>query len=152
MCVCPIRSDVTCEGPITGPWWICPVHHAKLHWNWTELCRRDEKYRNRWMKGIGPGQQILEKIDRGMRTPENPTKEQKVSQQKRYLGDHISSVLTLVGITEDRVTEWLGYPCGCGKRREQLNLLHAWAEKQLRGLFVSKQEAIDQLEELLDNG
>lgn len=37
----------------------------------------------------------------------------------------------MVGITEDRVTNWLGRPCRCGRRREKLNQLDIWARDTL---------------------
>ena len=43
------------------------------------------------------------------------------------LGDTIKSALSVVGITEERVTEWLGRPCGCAGRRKKLNKLDEWA-------------------------
>jgi hypothetical protein len=42
------------------------------------------------------------------------------------LGDAISSALSAIGITEERVSAWLGKPCGCGARKKKLNDLHAW--------------------------
>ena len=42
------------------------------------------------------------------------------------LGDAISSALSAVGITEERVSKWLGKPCGCGARKEKINNLHRW--------------------------
>ncbi len=47
------------------------------------------------------------------------------------LGDLVKSALSLVGITEERVTAWLG-KCGCAERREKLNRLGAWAQRVLR--------------------
>lgn len=43
--------------------------------------------------------------------------------QKPGLGDRISQALSLVGITEARVSKLLGRPCGCSKRREAINQL-----------------------------
>ena len=37
------------------------------------------------------------------------------------LGDMVAGVLERVGITEDRVSRWIGRPCGCGARRTALN-------------------------------
>jgi hypothetical protein len=45
------------------------------------------------------------------------------ARKKAGLGDRVSQVLSLVGITEQRVSRLLGRPCGCGKRREALNRL-----------------------------
>jgi hypothetical protein len=45
---------------------------------------------------------------------------------RKLLGDHIHAALSAIGITEERVSAWLGRPCGCGKRRKKLNRLDAW--------------------------
>jgi hypothetical protein len=47
------------------------------------------------------------------------------------LGDRVSQVLSLVGITEQRVSRLLGRPCGCSKRREALNRLGKRLRKML---------------------
>jgi hypothetical protein len=49
------------------------------------------------------------------------------------LGDKISQALSTVGITQDRVSSWLGAPCGCRERQEKLNLLHNWAKRFFAG-------------------
>jgi len=46
--------------------------------------------------------------------------------EKPMLGDMLSKALSAVGITEERVSTWLGRPCGCGERKQKLNSLHAW--------------------------
>lgn len=48
------------------------------------------------------------------------------------LGDQISSALATVGVTEERVTSWLGRPCGCDERRAKLNRLSQWAQRATR--------------------
>ena len=48
------------------------------------------------------------------------------------LGDHISSALSLVGITEERVSRWLGN-CRCLERHEKLNWLGHWSKQVLKG-------------------
>lgn len=47
------------------------------------------------------------------------------------LGDLIESALTKVGITKDRVEQWVGGPCGCEERKQKLNNLTAWAKRAL---------------------
>jgi len=62
----------------------------------------------------------------------HPTENQSITPQAPpvittpLLGDAISSALSAVGITEERVSKWLGKPCGCGARKEKLNDLHRW--------------------------
>lgn len=52
---------------------------------------------------------------------------------EKLLGDAVKEALSLVGVTEERITAWLGVPCGCSERREKLNQLHRWAKRVLRG-------------------
>lgn len=51
----------------------------------------------------------------------------------RELGDHIHAALASVGITPERVTDWLGFDCGCQRWRVRLNRLSTWAKRCLRG-------------------
>jgi hypothetical protein len=39
------------------------------------------------------------------------------------LGDIVKAGLSAVGITEERVSNAIGRPCGCSKRAEQLNAI-----------------------------
>lgn len=49
------------------------------------------------------------------------------------LGDAVALALKQVGITPERVTEWLGEPCKCLERQEKLNRLDAWARRVIKG-------------------
>lgn len=53
--------------------------------------------------------------------------------QPAGLGDNIKKALTVVGITEERVSSWLGAPCNCAERVEKLNQLGNWASRVLSG-------------------
>lgn len=56
------------------------------------------------------------------------------------LGDRVESALSLVGITSERVSEWIGEPCNCDIRREKLNALGYWASRVLhRGSHRAKE-------------
>lgn len=47
------------------------------------------------------------------------------------LGDVVESVLTTMGITEDRFKQWFGLQeCNCGKRKKWLNNLFSWKKNQ----------------------
>ncbi len=47
------------------------------------------------------------------------------------LGDAVESVLTTVGITEERFKEWFGLEeCNCSKRKKWLNNLFSWQKNQ----------------------
>ena len=56
------------------------------------------------------------------------------------LGDTIERALQTVGITEDRVSEWLGKPCNCEERKEKLNQLSIWAKRVAKGKLQNAKE------------
>ena len=56
-----------------------------------------------------------------------------VPQEPAGLGDLVKSALSAVGITEERVSGWLGAPCNCSERVEKLNQLGEWAKSVLKG-------------------
>lgn len=122
----------------------CSRHKCLKSTRMVELCNmgaRGEspgnKYWIAWEEGRGPGQ--------GGTPTRSPRKPRRI-----LLGDMVKRALSSIGITEERVTEWLGRPCGCAERREKLNELDAWARSKLRNVFNSNKEAVEQLEELLD--
>ncbi len=49
------------------------------------------------------------------------------------LGDKLERALKRIGVDSQKVSNWVGKPCGCEERREKLNQLHAWALRTLRG-------------------
>ena len=61
------------------------------------------------------------------------------------LGDLVEKALTTVGITSDRVTRWLGRPCGCAKRREKLNELSRWAKRVIGGKTENAEEYLEEI-------
>ncbi len=63
------------------------------------------------------------------------------------LGDAVESALSLVGITKERVSSWIGRGCGCKERQEKLNALGSWAMRVLRGRIDKAQEYLDKLME-----
>lgn len=90
-------TDCQCNIPEGGH---CERHDLHKSAHWVMLCQRRGDYWEAWEAGRGPGQV------RG-----------------KGLGDRVSQALSLIGITEQRVSKLLGRPCGCGKRREALNRL-----------------------------
>jgi hypothetical protein len=62
--------------------------------------------------------------------PVAPTPRQ---QSPRGFGDLIASALSAVGVTQERVSSWIGGECGCAARQEKLNRLGAWAASFLSG-------------------
>lgn len=51
----------------------------------------------------------------------------------RPLGDLVEAALSRVGLTEERVSRWLGRPCGCRERKDKLNRLWGWARRAMGG-------------------
>lgn len=66
------------------------------------------------------------------------------------LGTLIESALSTVGVTEERVTKWLGRPCGCSERKRKLNELSTWAIGLIRGT-TTKEDAGKALDEIVPN-
>jgi len=70
----------------------------------------------------------------------------------RGLGDVITAALTLVGITDDRVSKWLGKPCACPIYREKLNRLSSWARRSLKRIVLGNaKQSLTELEEILED-
>ena len=46
-------------------------------------------------------------------------------------GDRVEAALKLVGVTPEKVSAWLGRPCGCAERKNRLNKLGRWAGRVL---------------------
>lgn len=63
------------------------------------------------------------------------------------LGDRIGEALALVGITDQRVSKWIGRPCRCPERRIKLNALGLWATRVLAGKTAS---ALSHLQAILE--
>lgn len=61
------------------------------------------------------------------------------------LGDIVEKALGVVGITKERVSEWLGEPCGCVERKEKLNAISAWANRVLLGHTDDAAQYFDQM-------
>ena len=64
---------------------------------------------------------------------------------RKELGDRVAYALSIVGITEDRVTRWIGAPCGCARRREKLNQIDRWARRILRGHVEKAEQYLEEI-------
>ncbi len=49
------------------------------------------------------------------------------------IGDVVERALVSVGVTQARVEQWLGAPCGCEERQQKLNQLGFWAARVVKG-------------------
>ena len=63
------------------------------------------------------------------------------------LGDRIERALTVVGMTSDRVSLWLGRSCGCAERKDKMNQIGRWVSRILSG---KTEKAEQYLEEILE--
>lgn len=61
------------------------------------------------------------------------------------LGDLVSKALSTVGLSEERVSRWVGAPCGCPERKEKLNRLGFWATRVLKGQLDKAREFLESL-------
>lgn len=62
------------------------------------------------------------------------------------LGDTVEAALTKVGITKERVEQWIG-KCCCGERKERLNALSAWTRRTISGRMESAKQHLESLME-----
>lgn len=63
------------------------------------------------------------------------------------LGDLIHEALDKVGVTKEKVEDWLGHPCHCQERQDRLNRLGNWIRRVLSG---KTDKAKDYLEEIIN--
>jgi len=56
------------------------------------------------------------------------------------LGDSVEKALDIVGVTDERVSIWLGRPCGCKERKEKLNQLGLWATRVCIGKLTKAKD------------
>jgi hypothetical protein len=61
------------------------------------------------------------------------------------LGDMLSKALGSVGVTEERVSAFLGRPCRCRERRERLNRLTSWAIRVVSGKATDAKKHLDDI-------
>ncbi len=67
------------------------------------------------------------------------------------VGDVIAWGLRLIGVTDERVSRWIGTECGCRERRRRLNALSDWAWSVIKGRIpISK--AREELDKMLADG
>lgn len=65
------------------------------------------------------------------------------------IGNHIETALSTVGLTPERVEEFLGKPCKCRERKRKLNELGNWAYRILSGETTN---ATEELDKIIDKG
>lgn len=60
-------------------------------------------------------------------------------------GDIMEQALEMIGISQERVSRWIGKPCGCQERKEKLNQLHRWAIRVVTGRTKQAKEFLEQI-------
>lgn len=60
-------------------------------------------------------------------------------------GDVVSKALSTIGVTPERVSEWIGADCGCKERRQRLNELGDWSGKVINGAISNAKERLEGL-------
>ena len=63
------------------------------------------------------------------------------------LGDKVAFILSVVGITEQRVSQLLGRPCKCKERQRRLNELGRKAAAAIRKATGQEQQHGDELDD-----
>jgi hypothetical protein len=66
------------------------------------------------------------------------------------LGSLISRALSTIGITDTRVSRWVGAPCGCKERQEKLDAVTYWAIRVMQGKVESAEKYLDNIMEQPD--
>lgn len=63
----------------------------------------------------------------------------------KLLGDRVEEALQKIGVTSDKVSRWLGKPCGCEERKARLNQLHTWASRVVHGKIEQAEEYLSHI-------
>lgn len=113
---------------------FCARHNIQKNAHWVHLCHNKPVYFIAWEEGRGPGQE--KKQSAGI---------SKTQKSRRLIGDQIEQALTAVGITSDRVSKFIGRPCGCHERKERLNRLYAWAIRVMGGHVEEGKKDIEEM-------
>ncbi len=150
-----------CTDPIEGVGFFpCPTYDCKITKHLCkQICTRLD-YRELYENGMGPFQDGASKLRQEMAekrrataqkklggSVDNNCKQKKKNQTPRVfrLGDNVETALKTVGITSERVSAWLGRPCGCPERKRRLNNLGAWAHRILTGKTESAKEYLEEI-------
>ena len=84
-------------------------------------------------------------VKTGRKSLPKKTKPAPIKQPTLELGDLVESALRTVGITTERVTKWIGRPCGCERRKQMLNQLSRWAKRVLSGETEDAEKYLEEI-------
>ena len=79
------------------------------------------------------------------RPKQKPRKVVPMTPKPLELGDAVHNALSLVSITPERVTAWLGRPCLFHKRQEKFNKLSRWAKRVVKGKTEDAKKFLEEL-------
>lgn len=71
------------------------------------------------------------------------------SSKPKGLGDRVEQALSMIGITKERVEDWVGEECGCAERQEKLNQLGSWAHEVVMDGVQNAQSYLEKFEKLI---
>ena len=118
MTTCP------CDMPDSGQAiYYCPRLDTRMTPRWCHLYHTRADYRLAWDEGRGPGQVGIRRA---------PGRKHAEEKDRTELGDVVERVLKMVGITEKRVSKWIGRPCGCAERKAKMNNASRLARQVVR--------------------
>lgn len=64
--------------------------------------------------------------------------------EAKPLGDTVALALSKIGLSKERVNQWLG-SCRCAHRQEKLNQLSLWAARVLAGNVANAETHLNQI-------
>lgn len=67
------------------------------------------------------------------------------SQIRAGWGDQLEQALSMVGITKERVSQWLGAPCNCQERQEKINALGSWVKRTISGKVADAKSYLEKI-------
>lgn len=85
-------------------------------------------------------------VDHDCRPPDRATSVARVPSSPLPLGDWTERGISAMGITQERVTKWLGSCGGCEKRKQALNRLGAYIHRFVAGDQSAAAELIVEIE------
>ncbi len=112
---------------------------------WKKCQEGNNDFVKAWIENRGPGQGKIASPVRAIRNNGCVKRKKKQTPRVFRLGDNIETALKTVGITSERVSAWLGRPCGCPERKRRLNNLGAWAHRILTGKTESAKEYLEEI-------
>lgn len=129
-----------CTNPIEGKGFSkCPLYNCKMTATFCDYARTKDDWRKMYELGVGPYQ------DKTGKDKLIKEREKKSVPKIFRLGDNVETALKTMGITSEKVSAWLGRPCGCPERRERLNRLGAWAHRIITGQTDKAEEYLEQI-------